>query len=1132
MKTTLKRLLCLVLSVMFFTMSLPVLAADVADEPTTTATETKYPLENPDYKIYTKADLLEFAGAVKNAKGEKVTAQLFANIDLLKDISVQIKRNPRINTTPGSSYMDISKNSEYAGDKSLNGYKTYKTDVTETTEVTVIGVSYTFVSSEKSVTVYVTEKEATRTTTTTNVTFYKNNTQNSTTLDGKYDKTSPATESEYLTTPIAIATIDIATGDVTSVAGEEVRFNEFKEYATQWTPIGQSAAGENDGFCGVFDAFQYNDKGEIVGGYSISGIYINGGENEVGLFGHVGHAEIRGVKVENSYIRGNEKVGAIAGFAHQEASFVGCWNANTSVVSGDKNVGGIVGALDAEGGALQDKEEDHLDECVNRGHVHGKTNVGGILGYGYWAVIRGCFNVHDTTNPNAGLVHGENYVGGIVGLSDGAAIYACSNYADVEATGDYVGGIAGHLAGENAYLREVVNGATATVTGKDYVGGIAGSLGRTANGDTVVRELFMSYNHGTVNGNDYVGGLVGYNAESGKVFNSYSSGAVVVADKDTSSNGNIVGINDGIVRDCFYYPQKNTGTTNAIGNGVGSFSDTSREEHVSGLKEEALTSTAAAYLLNLVYLGEAEGEGTDVHEVGYHHMATHDFGDANWENRTYWMAGENGPEFTEDSKLAAKTITGAQLLLDKNFNLKFKVDVPAGLSDEVITNRTVVVYQNDNHLTNANGDDYTPERVDVDENNFYYQFTLTGIEPHFLGDTFEVVFTADYAIPEWNEETKTWESKTENAIKVSERVEYSVLDYCTRQLNRTKEELGYTTDEDYQKFVTLLCNVLEYGAQYQKYRYAQEDNGELETSKLVSEKVKEALKKLNKAGVYAPVDYWNADGIDANDKSIKPTATVKYELLADTRRTDFYARSTLVRIGSENAMGLFFYIENCEDYKNNGNPVILKVEYASGDMKEYRISDLEAHGTLPNVYKFAGDPVSIVNYRNHSVFTVYAPVEDNGTWAKGSEYERITYNMESFIVSLLNLEITDARVALARELWDYAYAATQFVKPTGGNSGGTTAPDITLDTDNIFDPDIWEDIKQESGEHEDPKEDTDNDGVPDSWVKLNISDILARIISIFNPILRGIIGFEIVEYQDAWYARPYGPDWSEWDAKA
>lgn len=87
-----------------------------------------------------------------------------------------------------------------------------------------------------------------------------------------------------------------------------------------------------------------------------------------------------------------------------------------------------------------------------------------------------------------------------------------------------------------------------------------------------------------------------------------------------------------------------------------------------------------------------------------------------------------------------------------------------------------------------------------------------------------------------------------------------------------------------------------------------------------------------------------------------------------------------------------------------------------------------------------------------------------------------------------------------------------------------------MDTDNIFDPDIWEDIQGESANK--PNTDNDNDGVPDSWVKLNISDTLARIISIFNPILRGIFGFEIVEYQDAWYARPYGPDWSEWDAKA
>ena len=558
MKTTLKRLLCLVLSVMFFTMSLPVLAADVADvadENTTT--------ETVEVELTPEELPAEKPGGMKGS-GQKNDPLIIDSAEDLCWFAEQVN----------NGYNKIS--AKLAADIDLNeGFK-FSTGYSATGDSVI-----------------------------TTVTF-------------------PSNKKTY--------TVTIKDGDV---EGKTNAVNKFGKNVRIWTPIGQSAAGENDGFCGVFDAFQYNEKGEIVGEYSISGIYINGGKNEVGLFGHVGHAEIRGVKVENSYIRGNEKVGAIAGFAHHEASFVGCWNANSSVVFGVKNVGGIVGALDAEGGALQDIEEDHLDECVNRGHVHGKTNVGGILGYGYWAVIRDCFNVNDPSvdeegnliNPNAGLVHGEKCVGGIVGLSNGAAIYGCSKYADVKATGNYVGGIAGHLEGTHAYLREVVNGATATVTGKVYVGGIVGSLGRTANGDTVVRELFMSYNHGTVNGNDYVGGLVGYNEQTGKVFNSYSSGPVLVTNTDATSknasNGNIVGFNEGEVRDCFYYPKKNAEVANAIGNGIGNAS-TGTKSHVIGFVPDFMKTEAAAYLLNLVYLGEAEGEGTDVHEVGYHHMATQD----------------------------------------------------------------------------------------------------------------------------------------------------------------------------------------------------------------------------------------------------------------------------------------------------------------------------------------------------------------------------------------------------------------------------------------------------------------------------------------------------------------------------
>ena len=131
--------------------------------------------------------------------------------------------------------------------------------------------------------------------------------------------------------------------------------------------------------------------------------------------------------------------------------------------------------------------------------------------------------------------------------------------------------------------------------------------------------------------------------------------------------------------------------------------------------------------------------------------------------------------------------------------------------------------------------------------------------------------------------------------------------------------------------------------------------------------------------------------------------------------------------------------------------------------------------------------------------------------------------MESFVKGLLNS--TDNRADLVKALWDYAYAALQYQNPE--SSDDDTTGGITLDTDNIFDADVWDKIETDSNyDPENPYTDTDGDKIPDSWVKLNISSSLARLLSIFNPLIRSFFEFELAQVGGVWYARPYGPDWS------
>ena len=100
----------------------------------------------------------------------------------------------------------------------------------------------------------------------------------------------------------------------------------------EWRPIGDS----NNAVRGVFDGQ----------GHTISGLYIKDETlDNVGLFGNVGaDAVIKNVGVVDSYISGNENVGAICG--KSEGTIANCYS--TSIVSGAKNVGGVVGVIEEE----------------------------------------------------------------------------------------------------------------------------------------------------------------------------------------------------------------------------------------------------------------------------------------------------------------------------------------------------------------------------------------------------------------------------------------------------------------------------------------------------------------------------------------------------------------------------------------------------------------------------------------------------------------------------------------------------------------------------------------------------------------------------------------------------------------
>ncbi|MDO4543084.1 MAG: GLUG motif-containing protein [Clostridia bacterium] len=280
--------------------------------------------------------------------------------------------------------------------------------------------------------------------------------------------------------------------------------------ATPWTPIGTP--------------YSYSFQGSFNGnGFAISGIYIDTINNYQGLFGYCDYgATISNLAVKDSYIRGDQDVGGIAG--HNYGIITNCYNADT-VSSIRDNVGGIVGY-----------NYGIIANCYNAGTVSSiRDSVGGIVGHNYGTVTN-CYNVGLISNTKGAL-------GGVVGNNYGI-VTTCYNAGTISSTGSRVGGVVGYGSASNCYN-------TGTVSGGSWVGGVAGD-GSASN----------CYNTGTVSGSSSIGGVVGRN--TGTVTNCYNTGTI----SGSSSIGGVVGYNfSGTVSNCY-----NTGTVSgnySVGGVVG-----------------------------------------------------------------------------------------------------------------------------------------------------------------------------------------------------------------------------------------------------------------------------------------------------------------------------------------------------------------------------------------------------------------------------------------------------------------------------------------------------------------------------------------------------------------------------------
>ncbi len=172
-------------------------------------------------------------------------------------------------------------------------------------------------------------------------------------------------------------------------------------------------------FSGVFDG----------DGHTISHLTITG-VSYLGLFGELASgAEVKDLGVIDVNISGSgDVVGGLLGHDQSGAIVIRCYS--TGTVSGDDNVGGLVGS---NGG--------YMTQCYSTGTVSGNYIVAGLLGANEGnGLVADCYST--------GAVNGYDAVAGLVGFNLGEVTHCCSAGT---VTGDQrVGGLVGWTYGSIA----------------------------------------------------------------------------------------------------------------------------------------------------------------------------------------------------------------------------------------------------------------------------------------------------------------------------------------------------------------------------------------------------------------------------------------------------------------------------------------------------------------------------------------------------------------------------------------------------------------------------------------------------------------------------------------------------------
>ncbi len=287
--------------------------------------------------------------------------------------------------------------------------------------------------------------------------------------------------------------------------------------------VGKFYADSEEGTPGIYGCKNY---GTITANYYFGGIV-----GEYGFAGALMSCENHGTVAE-LYEGESFAMGGIVGKG--DGVIDGCKNFS-AVNSRANQVGGIVGNYFSA-------DEASIRNCLNAAgaDISGQSNIGGIVGDCSY-VVSNCRNYADISAS-------DRFAGGIAGIAQDSLIELSANFGNVSVGNDYAGGICGMIDMMQTIAYSFNHGS---ISGTNNVGGLVGAANGSGEGTESGEVIYDCYSIGNVDGFSNVGGAVG-RCDHGTYARLYVAGTVTC----TGQNGNALlgclnGVSSSAINSCY-----------------------------------------------------------------------------------------------------------------------------------------------------------------------------------------------------------------------------------------------------------------------------------------------------------------------------------------------------------------------------------------------------------------------------------------------------------------------------------------------------------------------------------------------------------------------------------------------------